>query len=463
MDVAFTLADHIVNTDYESLPAEVVAVTKKFIIDSIGVGFAGSSASGNAEIIDLLKEWGGRKDSSIMVYGLKMPAPDAAFANSLLIHSADYDDTFDQTATHANVTSLPAALSLAESMHCSGKEVITAVALGVDLTCRLALVSHLFHGWHNTTTVGIFGATAASAKILGLNQQQTVNALGIAYSQAAGNRQGREDGAQTKRLQPPFSTKAGVISALLAKRGISGAQNIFQGQWGFFRLYRDYNQPYEPEKWAQALVDNIGVRFEGIQLGAKPYPCVRCAHAPIDGALKLAMKNDIHPGDIAEVIVFTNERVIDTAGKPFVVRTNPEVDAKFSIPYAVAVALTRKKVTLDDFKEEMITKPEIGMLAGKVQVIAGPEFKGSNSTMGPIEIMVKLNNGSVLKERVELTSGHPKNPMSDQAMLDKFSDCARHSAKHISKQKIEQLLEKLSVLEKVDDIEEIMKLTKGGR
>jgi len=463
MDVAFNLAEHIVGTTYESLPAEVVAVTKKFVIDSIGVGLAGSSASGNAEIIDLLKGWGGKKESSVLVFGLKLPAPAAAFANSLLVHSADYDDTFDPTATHTNVTSLPAALALAESVRGDGKALITAVALGVDLTCRLALASHLFHGWHNTTTVGIFGATAAAAKILGLNRQQTVNALGIAYSQAAGNRQGREDGAQTKRLQPPFATQAGVMSALLAQRGISGAQNIFQGQWGFFRLYRDHNQPYEPEKWAQALIDQIGVQFKGVQLGAKPYPCVRCSHAPIDGALKLANENDIRPEDIAKVTVFTNERVIDTAGKPFVIRANPEVDAKFSIPYAVAVALIRKTLTLDDFKEKMIKKPEIGALAKKVQVVVGPEFKDSTSTMGPIEIKVELNDGRVLQKRVELTSGHPDNSMSAEAMADKFNDCAGHSAKPISKLKIEKLLERLSVLEKVKDIEEIMKQTRGGR
>lgn len=463
MDVGFKVADYIVKTNYESLPAEVVAVTKKFIIDSIGVGLAGSSVSGNLDIIDLLKQWGGKKESTVLVYGMQIPAPQAAFANSLFIHSPDYDDTFDKTATHANVTSLPSALALAEALHRSGRDLITAVAVGVDLTCRLALTSHLFHGWHNTTTVGIFGAAAAAAKVLQLDRQQTVNALGIAYSQAAGNRQGREDGAQTKRLQPAFATKAGVTSAFFAKRGVSGAQNIFQGQWGFFRLYRDYSQAYEPERWAETLIDGFGARFEGVNLGAKPYPCVRCAHAPIDGALMLATENNIRPEDVAGVTVFTNERVIDTAGKPFVIRTNPEVDAKFSIPYAVAVALARKKVTLDDFKEETVRNPQLVDLAAKVQVAVGPEFKDSTSTMGPIEIQVELRNGTVLTHRVELTSGHPENPMSDAAMLDKFYDCASHSAKPVSKQKIDQLLQVLTVLETVDDIAGIMRLTKGGR
>jgi 2-methylcitrate dehydratase PrpD len=459
MDVAYRLAEHIVHTDYDRLPSQLVEVTKKFIIDTIGVGIAGSSAPGNQEIIELLKEWGGKKQSSILVYGVKMPAPQAAFANSLLIHSADYDDTFDRTATHTNVTSLPAALAIGELLGLNGRSLITAVALGVDLTCRLALVSHLFHGWHNTTTVGIFGAVTAAAKMLGLDETQMVNALGIAYSQAAGNRQGREDGAQTKRLQPAFSTKAGLMSALLAQRGVTGAQNIFQGQWGFFRLYRDYEQPYEPEQWAQALTSELGIRFEGVNLGAKPYPCVRCSHAPIDGAIQLASEYHINLDDIEEVTVFTNERVIDTAGRPFVIRTNPEVDAKFSIPYAVAVALVRKKVTLADFKEEMIKDTEIVQLAEKVKVKVGVEFENSVSTMGPIELSVRLKNGTKLSRRVELASGHPQNSMSPKAFLDKFMDCSEHSARPISKESIDRLLDSLNRLETVDDVGRIMKLT----
>ena len=462
MDVAFSLAEHIVNTRYDMLPPRVGEITKTFIIDTIGVGLAGSGTPGNADVIDLLKGWGGRPESTVMVHGLRVPAPQAAFANSLLIHSPDYDDTFDRTATHTNVTALPAALSAAEMLGRSGKALITAVALGVDLTCRLALSSHLFHGWHNTTTVGIFGAVAAAGKILGLDKEQMRNALGIAYSQAAGNRQGREDGAQTKRLQPAFAAQAGLMSALLARAGVSGAQNIFQGQWGFFRLYRDHQQPFEPEKWAAALTDELGSRFEGVNLGAKPYPCVRCAHAPIDGALQLAADKQINPDEIDDVTVFTNERVIDTAGGPFVIRTNPEVDAKFSIPYTVAVALIKRRVALDDFREAAVRNPAVGALAQKVKVVVGPEFKGSVSTMGPIVVAVRLKNGTELAQRVELTSGHPQNPMSEKALLEKFTDCCRHAARAPSSEKIERLLESLRALETVSDIGSLMQMTVGG-
>lgn len=458
MDVVFDLARTIVDTRYENLPPDGIDIAKKFIIDSIGVGIVGSGAVGNAEIVDMVKEWGGRKESTILVYGIQVPAPEAAFVNSLFIHSADYDDTDDRTATHANVTALPAALALAEKTRSNGRAFITAVALGVDLICRLALTSHLFHGWHNTTTVGIFGAAAAAGKILGLDQSQMVNALGIAYSQAAGNRQGREDGALTKRLQPAFATKAGVTSALLAQRGTTGAKNVMQGQWGFFRLYRNYSQEYEPDKWAASLKDGLGVRFEGVNLAAKPYPCVRCSHAPIDGALALAIEHDIKPENVQKITIHTNERVYDTAGRPFVIRSDPEIDAKFSIPYVVAVAIAKKEVTLEDFKEETIRRPELLVLASKVAVLVDPEFDGSTSVVGPIRIRVSMTDGTELEKRVEFAKGHLQNPMSDLEFANKFRDCVAHSPKLLPKQKTKRLLTLLSELEKIDDIKEVVQL-----
>ncbi|UCF92499.1 MAG: MmgE/PrpD family protein [Desulfobacterales bacterium] len=459
MDVISDLAESIVTTRYENLPRQAVKIAREFIVDTIGVGIAGSGSAGNNAIIELLHEWGGQPESTVFVHGIRLPAPEAAFANSLLIHSADYDDTDDRTATHTNVCALPAALALAEKLHCDGKAVITAVALGVDLTCRLALASNLFHGWHNTSTVGIFGAAAAAGKTLGLDRIQMVNALGIAYSQAAGNRQGREDGAMTKRLQPAFATRAGVVAALLAQRGVTGARNVIQGQWGLFRLYRDYRRKYEPDQWAALLRDGLGTRFEGVNLSAKPYPCVRCAHAPIDGALELAAKHDLNPEKVMEVIVGTNERVLDTAGKPFAIRTDPEVDAKFSIPYVVAVALSKRKVTLADFKEEAIRTPALAALAAKVKVVLDPEFRGSRSVVGPVKVKVKMSDGRELATRVELARGHLQNPMNERDFANKFRECVMQSAIPIAEQKIERLLRLLNRLEEIADVGEVIQLT----
>jgi 2-methylcitrate dehydratase PrpD len=457
MDAICDLAKYIVNTRYDDIPRNVVEIAKKFIIDSVGVGMAGSSAPGNVEIMDLIKEWGGKKESSILVYADKVPAPAAAFANSILIHSNDYDDTHGRTATHANVTALPAALSIAEKMGSTGKEFITAVILGVDVTCRLALASNLFHGWHNTATVGIFGATAAASKILGLNEAQMVNAMGIAYSQAAGNRQGRQDGALTKRLQPAFSTRAGVTAAFLAQRGVTGARNVIQGEWGFFRLYHDASRKFEPDKWAEVLKEGLGERFEVVNLGIKPYPCVRCSHAAIDGALGLATQRNIEAREIEDVTIYTNQRVIDTAGSPFEIRTDPLVDAQFSIPYTVAAALIRKKINLDTFEEKTIRDPDIGKLAASVKVVLDPGFKESVGVEGPIKIRIKMKDGSALEQRVEFASGHSQNPLTEEQFSEKFRDCLKHAAKPISLKKIEKTFSMLAEIDEVNNISQVVR------
>lgn len=217
-DVIFDLARKTVNANYEDLPAEVVSTAKTFILDSIGVGLAGSTAAGYTEILRMIRERGGRPDSSILVFGDKVPAQEAAFANSLLIHGRDFDDTHEGLGAHCNVTALPAALALAEKEKASGKEFLSAVILGIDVMGQLGSLLSFFHGWHTTATLGVFAAAAAAGRILKFDEERMVNALGIAFHQAAGNRQGRADGAMTKRLGPAFAASAGVFSALLADR-----------------------------------------------------------------------------------------------------------------------------------------------------------------------------------------------------------------------------------------------------
>lgn len=459
MDAAAVLAEFWSKTSYDRLPVEATAAAQRFIIDSVGVALAGSGAPGNREIMDLIADWGGTPEADVMVYSLKVPAPHAAFANGVLIHSADYDDTDDRTATHTNVSVLPAALAAAQRVGGTGRDVITAVTLGVDFVSRLALSSNLFHGWHNTTTVGVFGAAAAAGVIFRLSSEQLVNALGIAYAQASGNRQGRHDGAQIKRIQPAMAAKAGLFSVLLAKAGLTGAQNVFQGPWGFFRLYHDHQKEFDPEAWARNLTEGLGDRYENTALSAKPYPCVRCSHASIDAALALAAERKFRPEDIDRITVKTNERVIDTAGGPFRLRTNPEVDAKFSIPYVVAAALLRGRVTLEDFKEKNIRRDDVIALAKKVDVVVTPEFAGSVSVVGPVLLEARLADGTLLEKRIELANGHPDNPMNEQDELTKFKDCAAQGLKPLSEERMNLLLERLRNLEEERDIGELLSLT----
>lgn len=195
MDPIFNLVRNVTQARYEAIPANVVEATKKEILDCLGVALAGSSASGVGELVELVKEWGGSKQSSVICYGLKVPAPNAAQANATMIHARDYDDGHAGALIHPGVISVAACFAVAEQKgRVSGKEFITAVTLSTDLICRLGLAtkpegSLATAGWHFTTLYGFLSAAAAAGRILGLDEDKMVNALGIAYHQCSGNMQ----------------------------------------------------------------------------------------------------------------------------------------------------------------------------------------------------------------------------------------------------------------------------------
>ena len=212
---------------------------------------------------------------------MRLPAPQAALLNASMGHALDFDDTLDTGGSiHPGVSVLASVLAAADTLGgVSGRDVLLAVALGLDMSCRIALASTLDRGWHRTAAIGVFGATAAAGKLMELTAEQMLHAFGIAYSHAAGNRQCILDGALTKRMQAGQAASAGVFSAVLAQTGFTGAHNIFNGRFGFLELY----QPNGHE--ASLLLRDLGAVFCGEALSYKPYPCGRPLHAAIDAAL----------------------------------------------------------------------------------------------------------------------------------------------------------------------------------
>ncbi len=278
-DPAYTLAEHVCQTTFAALPASAVHASKRDILDTLGAALGGSVAPGVAELAHLVTHWGGRPESSLWLLGGRVPAPQAAMVNATMGHALDFDDTFDRAGNiHPGIATLAASLAVAELGSTSGRDVVLAVTLGLDVACRVALAATVDRGWHRTAAMGIFGATAAAGKLLGLSVTQMVHALGIAYSQAAGNRQCIVDGALTKRLQAGQAASSGVFAAMLAQADFTGAQHVFAGRYGFFRMY-------QPEGYdLQELTNELGSAFRGEEISFKAYPCGRRAHATLDVA-----------------------------------------------------------------------------------------------------------------------------------------------------------------------------------
>ena len=304
-DIAFLLAKHAAKLKVEGMSAQAVAATKENIFDTLACALSGSSAPGVAEMMHLAEEWGGASQATTLVFGKKFPAHHAAWVNAAMCHANDFDDTHDKAMLHAGVSIIPAALAAAELKGgVSGADFLAGVAAGLDIICRLGLsttIGIVASGWIYTSLLGYFGATAAAGRVMGLTEQEMVNALGIAYSQAAGTYQPIRDSAMTKRMQPGFAAKGALISVQMAREGIRGVQHTFQGVDGFYRVYL-HNQA-KPE----VAVQDLGVHFEQEMLSYKPYPCCRVNHTSIDAAIEAKKRWNLAPEQIRHVEMRVNK------------------------------------------------------------------------------------------------------------------------------------------------------------
>jgi 2-methylcitrate dehydratase PrpD len=454
MDASYLFAKNFVDTKFENLPPEVVEATKKEILDLLGVALGGAGQPGATHICELVKEWGGKEESSIIGSKQKVPAPNAAQANATMAHSLDFDDVHEAAVMHPGIASIPVVMAVGEAQgKLSGKEFITCTALGVDMMCRLALAttpgkSPIDLGWHLTTLFGFMGSAATASRVMRLSEEQIVDAIGIGYHQSAGNGQCVKDGALTKRLGPGFAVKGGIIAALMAKSGVTGARNSLEGEWGLYRQYMDGDYSRE------ILTADLGKRFEGLNVVIKPYPCCRGIHPAIDAGLALSIEEDIRSADIKEIVLSVTDAHLQLLCQPLDAKRSPRspVDAQFSIPWGVALAIIGRRVGLDDFTDSAIKNREVLALTQKMRV----EVDNTLHKPGPEPTRVKImtNDGKVLAKVVENPLGSLERPMSFEDCARKFADCANI----LGAQRIEKVIEIVGQLERLEDIRELIRL-----
>ena len=451
IDLEGALLKHVLRVRFEDLPSDVVSYCKQIIIDSLGVTFPGSQAPGCKEVIDLVKAWGCDSGSTVFVYGHKAAAPLAALANSTMMHALDFDDTLDASALHTFVSLLPAALATAEHVgDINGKQLITALVLGVDVICRISLGIRRPLSWIRTSTCGSFGAAATVGKILGLEREGLTNALGVVYAQTSGNAQGLIEGRLVKRMQPGFAAQAGVISGFLARAGITGSNEFLQGQYGFFNLYE--RGQYDPGP----IVTGLGGHYSISDLSLKPYPCCRMTHASIDAALQLRNEIDGPAEDIEEIRLMVSKMTTEMVGKAFVTGTNPQVDAQFSIPYTVSAALLRGDVFLEDFEPAAIMDKRVKALAERVYVIHDPDLPDKDILHA--KMAIKMKNGRMYETEINAPLGNPDNPMDMERCKDKFRKCLAFSNLDFDDARAGELVSMIENLEQIQDVRSLIAL-----
>ncbi|HHW09297.1 MAG TPA: MmgE/PrpD family protein [Firmicutes bacterium] len=352
----------------DKIPESAYAMTRKMILDTLGNCLAGWNAPGVLPVVQQMCEWGGKEEAHALIYGMKLPAPNAAFINSTLVHALDYDDWLRSGQSHIMSSVFPVALAVGELSHASGKEVMAAIIMGVEVAGRLGrayrsrMTSEHFLP---STIIGGFGATAAACRLYQLDIEETVHALGLYYTQTSGNRQALYDKTLAKRIQPAFAARSAIWSAALAKRGLTGPLFTFEGIGGFYRIYAGKGEPPLP---AEICAPLDALEIESIIVKQYPF-CGEC-HAPIEAALKLVAQYNLEPRSIERVQIYLGNRFRPTVGMPFHLGRHPQVCAQFSVEYAVALALTKRQISLADLTDESIRRnKETLELVARTQVV----------------------------------------------------------------------------------------------
>ncbi len=422
-DLARDLAQFTAELTLDRLPAGALAAAQNDLLDTMGGACAGARAPGVAELVQVLRDWGGKPESTVWSWDCALPAPAAALANGTMAHALDYADTHDTAVLHAGVSVIPAAIAAAQRRgSLSGTDLLAAVVAGVDVASRLAAATTEgpgVTGWLLTPLCGYFGAAAAAARALGLAAAQTRHAFGIAYAQAAGNGQATLDGALTKRMQAGLAARGGTLAACLAAAGITGAQGVLEGQRGYFRVYHRGN--YD----RNTVLSGLGRHFAITDLSYKPYPCCRWTHAAIDAALDLRRRG-LTPDAVERVDIGVNTQAYNSTGQPLARKQRPQVivDAQFSIPYSFATALTGGAVRLEDFTAAAITREPVLALAARVLPQPSEEANRiGGRSVSPALVTVHTRTGEVLTSRVTELVGSQGNPLRRPQLQAKFLDC----------------------------------------
>jgi 2-methylcitrate dehydratase PrpD len=448
------LSANVLETHFENFDQATLENARYRIIDVLGCGIGGANAAGNAALVKLVKDWGGKQEASILVHGGKVPAHNAAMVNSIMARSFDFEALVPQIdgadiPAHISGTTVMTAINLGEMMDINGKELITTLLAGEDVAIRVLAAAGFWldEGWDDTGTINGIGATAIAGRLLGLNKRQMRHAFGIVLNQLAGTVQNIWDGCTNFKLLQGLSARNGIFSAQLAKAGWTGPEDMLLSKYGYYSLYTGgCNRP-------EILTKDLGKKYY-TELTFKPYPSCRGTHPPIDCAIAIVRKHNIKAEDIEEVTLYLCQKGLDIfMSQPFRIGEFPHGSAAFNCQYTVANALLRGSSKPEHFSEAAIRDPQVNALIGKTRLA---EMPGAPFLSAKLE--VKMKDGRVFSEYTDTPLGDPQtNPLSKDAIKDKYRTNVDFS-KTISRDNAEKVLELLANLEELDSVNKIVKL-----
>ncbi|MHC2994587.1 MAG: MmgE/PrpD family protein [Candidatus Atribacteria bacterium] len=437
--------------NYKDIPSEALEEAKRFLLDSVGCAFSALDNKDTQAAYDYIQDLGGKKQATIIGWGLKTNLPQATLMNSLLIRALDYNDIYwEQDPSHPSDI-IPAVLSTGEFMKKDGKEVLVGIIIAYELEMRLCLAAFpgvREIGWHHATLTQLVSPVVAG-RMLGLNEEEIVAAIGISGSShftlggvVAGHL------TNMKNAADPLAVEAGVRAVLLASKGYTGPVEVFEGKEGLFEVL-------DKVKWDKdILTKGLGEKFLINECGYKAFPTEALTHQPITAAIEVMQENNLDPREVKEVLVETTTRGADILSDPSKYKPTTKETADHSLPYCIAVAIAKGNVLPSDFEEDALRDPFVWSLLDKIKVVANPEIDALFPKVKRAIVTIKTSKGA-FKKQEDFAKGQPERPLSDEELISKFK---ANSEKKIFSSRIEDIIKATQELENIDEIGEYMKL-----
>ena len=443
MDAIELFADHVVNHDFNDLPPEVVEATRVLILDTFGVGLVGSAAPQVDELRRAAAKWGAGDDARVWVSGERLPASSAAFLNAYQIHNSEFDCVHEAAIVHCLTVVLPSVVAVAErEKGIGGRELITAVALGVDVACHLGVAATSSLRFFRPATAGIFAATMGIGKLLGFDRERLIHACSIAYAQVGGTMQAHTEGSLLLAVQMAFAARNAVAACDLAAEGVEGPRNIIEGPFGYLNLIEAGYDLTDP-------LSALGRDWQILEVAHKPFPSGRATHGIVDACLGLRREHDLNFGDIAHVSAKVPPVVYHLVGRPPKEEMTPNY-ARLCASYVAARALTHGAVEIGHFKPESIADAAMGTMAERIEIEI--DDNPDPNALSPITVDIKLNNGEEYSAMREIIYGNPDNPMTREDQLAKFRRNCAAARPAVPEGQAEALIARTEVLENETDI-----------
>ncbi|AWB33478.1 MmgE/PrpD family protein [Orrella marina] len=431
------IAAYAAEFDASHIPREAQARARELMLDATGIALASHGYPFSERAMAAIASLNAGGQSAVIGSATRLDIRNAALMNGILIHGLDYDDTHARGVIHATSSIFPTVMSLAADLNRSVQDMVSAYVLGVEVATRLgSVVKGGFHqvGFHPTGLIGAFGCTVAAGWLLGLNEQQLVDAQGLVLSMGAGSMEFLEDGAWNKRMHPGWAAVSGITAATLGKHGYKGTRLAYEGRFGLYRSHLGEHAACDLALATQGL----SKEWEVTQISVKPMPACHFTHAAVDAAIRIH-RQGVRPQDIERIEVLIPQEVIKTVCEPQDSKRKPanSYEAQFSIPYLVGTALVHGRLTLDDIDPPALFDPAVLALAQRIDYRADPDSAFPKYYDG--EVIVQLRDGTTIREREPVNRGASDRPLSRDDICIKFRDNAHRQVSPERAEVIESL------------------------